>query len=66
MTESIGRFEASLLRVGGPSLEINALLNYSVKFPILMPKGNRFVSLFVQHLHRTNFHAGPRALVGKC
>jgi len=46
VTESIGRFEVSLLRLGGRLF--NAQLNYSAKFPLLMPKGNRFVSLYIQ------------------
>jgi len=29
-----------------------------------MPKGNRFVKLYIEHLHYANCHAGPRAPVG--
>ena len=48
-----------LIRVGG---RLNSNLPYSSKFPFLLPKSGDFVKAMVIHLHRVNFHAGPRAL----
>ncbi|XP_070068163.1 uncharacterized protein [Drosophila takahashii] len=50
-----------LLRVGG-RLE---LANYPdpQKHPILLPRKDHFVELFVRHLHLQNYHTGPMALV---
>lgn len=61
-TETVGYRTLQLLRVGGRLL--HAPLEHNAKFPLLMPKGNNFVRLYIQHLHRTNCHVGPRALVG--
>jgi len=45
----------SLLRVGGKLLK--------AKFPLLLSKGSQFVKAYVSHLHASNCHAGPRALI---
>lgn len=50
-----------LVRVGGRLL--NSQLPISSKFPFLLPKSDPFVKALVIHFHRTNYHAGPRALV---
>ena len=49
-----------LLRVGGRLL--NAPINYDSKFPLLLSKNSKFVYLYVQHLHLSNYHAGPTVL----
>ena len=51
----------SLLRVGGRLL--NAPLPYDTKFPLLLPKGTAFVTLYLRNLHISNCHAGSKALV---
>lgn len=50
-----------LIRVGGRLL--NSDLPTHTKFPLLLPKADPFVKVMVSHIHRTNYHAGPRALV---
>lgn len=50
-----------VIRVGGRLL--NSDLPSSSKFPILLPKTDPFIKVIISHIHRTNFHAGPRALV---
>lgn len=49
-----------ILRVGG-RLRLSAF-GYDRKHPILIPKGH-FAALVMKHLHRTNMHAGPQALL---
>ncbi|XP_073835838.1 uncharacterized protein [Musca autumnalis] len=50
-----------LIRVGGRLL--NSELTEEMKFPLLLPKTDQFVKVMVIHIHRSNYHAGPRALV---
>lgn len=50
-----------LIRVGGRLL--NSDLPTQMKHPILLPKSDPFVKVMVIYNHRTNYHAGPRALV---
>ncbi|XP_058978635.1 uncharacterized protein LOC131802432 [Musca domestica] len=50
-----------LIRVGGRLL--NAELTPEMKFPLLLPKPDPFVKIMVIYIHRSNYHAGPRALV---
>ncbi|XP_073811778.1 uncharacterized protein [Musca autumnalis] len=50
-----------LIRVGGRLL--NSELTPEMKFPLLLPKLDPFVKNMVTHVHRSNYHAGPRALV---
>jgi len=59
--EAFGTRTLTLVRVGRLA---HADLEPSAKIPILMPKGNRFVKLYIEHLHYAKCHAGPRALVG--
>ena len=49
-----------LLRVGG-RLE-SASIPKDRKHPILLPNCN-FIVTYIRHLHVTNYHAGPKALV---
>ncbi|XP_037943125.1 uncharacterized protein LOC119675975 [Teleopsis dalmanni] len=49
-----------LLRVGGRLM--NADVSFEVKHPLLLPKADTFVVSLATHIHRSNFHAGPRAL----
>lgn len=50
-----------LLRVGG-RLE-HANIPEECKHSLLLPKNCNFTHILVRHLHLTNFHAGPKALV---
>ncbi|XP_037942575.1 uncharacterized protein LOC119675447 [Teleopsis dalmanni] len=49
-----------LLRVGGRLM--NADVSFEVKHPLLLPKADTVVVSLATHIHRSNFHAGPRAL----
>jgi len=60
--ETFGTRTLTLVRVGGRLAHTD--LEPSAKYPILMPKGNRFVHLYIDHLHYAICHAGQRALVG--
>ena len=42
---------------------LNANLAYDAKFPLLLPKQNNFVTLYLRHLHFKNCHAGTKALI---
>lgn len=54
--------EIKLLRVGGRLS--NAPIPYDARFPALLPKEHRFVKLYIEHLHRSHLHAGPKVLLG--
>ena len=41
----------------------NANLKYNAKFPLLLPKGNSFVAIYLRNLHLDNCHAGTKALI---
>ncbi|XP_065361988.1 uncharacterized protein LOC135955564 [Calliphora vicina] len=51
----------NLLRVGGRLL--NAPIKEDTKYPLLLGKGSHFVKVYLEHLHKTNSHAGPKMLV---
>ncbi|XP_075163365.1 uncharacterized protein LOC142235999 [Haematobia irritans] len=53
--------QVELVRVGGRLL--NAPLKFESKFPLLLPKGLHFTTVYLRHLHITNCHAGPKALL---
>ncbi|XP_065367154.1 uncharacterized protein LOC135959932 [Calliphora vicina] len=51
----------NLLKVGG-RLEF-AAISEGQKHPIILPSKNHFVDCYVRHLHISNYHAGPKALM---
>lgn len=51
----------NLLKVGG-RLEFAAISD-GQKHPIILPSKINFVVCYVRHLHLTNYHAGPKALM---
>ncbi|XP_067635778.1 uncharacterized protein [Eurosta solidaginis] len=51
----------NFLKVGG-RLELTSL-PHTQRHPVLLPSKCHFVECLVRHLHITNFHAGPKALV---
>ena len=51
-----------ILRVGGRLSR--APIPYDARFPALVPKNHRFVSLYIEYLHRLHLHAGPKVLLG--
>ncbi|XP_070068157.1 uncharacterized protein [Drosophila takahashii] len=57
----IGNAILILVRVGG-RLD-NSDLPYSAKHPAILPKQHRFTRLYVEFLHRSNLHAGPKVLL---
>ncbi|KAL7725857.1 hypothetical protein ACLKA6_016408 [Drosophila palustris] len=50
-----------VMRVGGRLT--NAEMQFEAKHQALLPQQHRFTKLYVEHLHRSNLHAGPRILL---
>lgn len=59
---NVGSGFVNLIRVGGRLS--NAPIPYDARFPVLLPKNHRFVKLYIEHLHRSHLHAGPKVLLG--
>ncbi|XP_075157834.1 uncharacterized protein LOC142231101 [Haematobia irritans] len=57
--ENVGNVR--LIRVGG-RLQHASIPNDS-KHPFLLPKRSNFVNVLVHHIHVSNYHAGPKALI---
>lgn len=51
----------NLLKVGG-RLELAAIPNEQ-KYPMILPSKCHFVECYIRHLHLSNYHAGPKALM---
>ncbi|XP_070070047.1 uncharacterized protein [Drosophila takahashii] len=50
-----------VVRVGGRLA--NAHIPFDAKHPPILPKDHKFTKLFVEFLHRSNLHAGPKVLL---
>ncbi|KAL7726339.1 hypothetical protein ACLKA6_001556 [Drosophila palustris] len=50
-----------VMRFGGRLT--NAEMQFEAKHQALLPQQHRFTKLYIEHLHRSNLHAGPRILL---
>ncbi|XP_035230675.1 uncharacterized protein LOC118202610 [Stegodyphus dumicola] len=52
---------SELIRVGGRLSHSD--LNFNRKHPVILPAGNKLVTLIFQYYHKRDFHVGPQALL---
>ncbi|XP_035233319.1 uncharacterized protein LOC118205140 [Stegodyphus dumicola] len=52
---------SGLIRVGGRLSHSD--LNFNRKHPVILPAGNKLVTLIFQYYHKRYFHVGPQALL---